>query len=150
MGFRGRVYPINWPKDHAKYPGMCVVIYAPNVDTVNEMVDGRKDGETYTVWALRRITKLCEHVVEWSLETRDGKPLPVTAEAARRFDSGAIAEIIEAWADNGRVPDPSQDEDSENGKDREPVDPLGVTSDSGLPTGASTEVEALIPTQDVP
>lgn len=149
MGYAGRVFTINWPPGH-DYDGMQVVVRAPNVATINEMVEGRGKDESFASAAARKFARLCEHVVSWNLEGPDGEPLPKTADALLDFDSGAVAEIIEAWSDGGRVPNASKQEDPEKGTDREPVDPLGGTSGPGLPTGASSEVEALIPTQDVP
>lgn len=150
MGFAGRVHDMTWPPGH-DYAGMKVEIRAPSVETVNEMVEGRKDGESLKDATHRRFERLCEHLVSWNLERPDGSPFPTDDPVALvKFDAGAIAEIIEAWSDGGRVPDPSKQEDPETGGEREPIDPLDGTSERGLPTGASSEVEALIPTRDVP
>lgn len=162
MGFAGRVHELRWPPDH-RFAEMQIDIRAASVATLNEMSEGRRDGESVDQATRRRVGLMCRHIVRWNLEDPDtGSPLPIEKDpitgdatpamvnALVNFDGHAVGEAMEAWSDNGRIPDPSRDEDSTSGREREPVDPLDAPSGHGLPTGASTEVEALIPTQDVP
>lgn len=162
MGFAGRIHELRWPPGHRFY-AMQVDIRAASVATLNEMSEGRREGESVDQATRRRLALLCKHIARWNLENPDtGAPLPIErdpvtgtpsqemVDALMDFDSSAVGEVMEAWADDGRIPDPSKDEDAATGRNREPIDPLGESSAPGLPTGASSAVEASIPTQDVP
>lgn len=149
MGFTGRVLHLRWPEGHELHE-MQVDIRPASVAGLDELREFRREGETPRDGTLRRLALVASHVVRWNLDHPvTGEPLKHTAADLDAFDGGAVVELIAAWSDGGMVPAASKAEDPTNGTDREPVDPLGATSAGGLPTGASSEAEALIQTQDV-
>lgn len=147
MGFSGRILHLVWPEDHQLH-GMEVRIRPASVAATSSF-STPSAGEDREAVMRRRLEVLCGHVVEWNLEhPATGEPLEKTPDGLFEFDAAAVGELIEAWLDGGRLPDPSKAEDPQHGRDREPVDPLGGSSGSGSGTGSSSEVEALIPVQD--
>lgn len=146
MGFKGRVLELRWPVEHPLH-GMEVDLRTPSVSAINELGEGRRDSESSDEFWSRRLQMLCDHVVNWNLEDSEGTPLPCMPGALVGFDAGAVIEVIDAWADNSRIPAPSITEDPASQQKREPLDPLVVTSGVGSGTGLSSAVEAQIPTQ---
>ncbi|MEU4804308.1 hypothetical protein [Actinosynnema sp. NPDC023587] len=151
MGFTGRIIELRWPGDHALHD-MKVDIRPPSVAALDFLGDRPKvdDNDAWEAYAHRKVELCAEHVVTWNLEDGDGQPLPRTGDALRGFDGGAIIELLDAWADNARVPNPSKAENPASKQAREPIDPLAVTSAPGSPMGSSSAVEASIPVLDVP